>query len=68
MDSLARVESLFSAALEKRTPVERSAYLREACGPDEELRQGVERLLAAHPQMGNFMESPAPALVATVDE
>src|SRR5438105_4478968 len=40
-------ESLFAAALEKANPTERQAFLTDACGGDDALRQRVERLLAA---------------------
>jgi WD40 repeat protein/serine/threonine protein kinase len=53
------VEAIFFAALEKGTPEERVAYLDAACGDDHNLRQRVERLLAAHPQVGSFLEPPA---------
>ena len=62
------VESIFSAALEKPNPEERAAYLQEACGTDAELRREVERLLSAEPKVGAFLNFPASALVATVDE
>src|SRR5436305_15058350 len=54
-------EAIFFAALEKRTAEERAAYLDAACGDDRNLRQRVERLLAAHPQVGSFLELPAEA-------
>jgi eukaryotic-like serine/threonine-protein kinase len=53
------IEEIFSAALEKGTPAERAAYLDAACGHDPDLRREVERLLAAHPQVGAFLDSPA---------
>jgi eukaryotic-like serine/threonine-protein kinase len=52
-------EAIFFAALEKGTPDERALYVDAACGDDNNLRQRVERLLAAHPQVGSFMEIPA---------
>ena len=52
-------EAIFFAALEKGTAEERVAYLDAACGDDSNLRQRVERLLAAHPQVGSFLEPPA---------
>jgi WD40 repeat protein len=54
-------ETIFFAALEKGTPNERAAYLDAACGDDRNLRQRVERLLAAHPHVGGFLEPPAQA-------
>jgi serine/threonine protein kinase len=53
------VEAIFFAALEKGTPEERVAYLDAACGDDSNLRRRVDRLLAAHPQVGSFLEPPA---------
>jgi serine/threonine protein kinase len=46
-------EKVFFAALAKADPAERAAYLNEACGAD--LRRQVERLLAAHPEVGSFL-------------
>jgi serine/threonine protein kinase/tetratricopeptide (TPR) repeat protein len=60
------VDSIFLAAVELQ-PDQRSAYLNEACGQDEELRARVERLLASQSQMASFLESPAPELGATID-
>src|SRR4051812_12277744 len=62
MNNLSVVESIFFAALEKNTPEEGAAYLDEACGPDANLRQRVERLLSAHPKVGTFLRSPVPGL------
>jgi WD40 repeat protein/serine/threonine protein kinase len=62
------VESIFLAALEEQAPEKRAAYLDEACRDDVELRRQVERLLRAQPRVGAFLESPASALVGTVDE
>jgi serine/threonine protein kinase len=52
------LESIFFAALEKRSPAERSAFLDEACAADADLRRRVERMLAAQAEAGSFMESP----------
>src|SRR5262245_52006688 len=49
-------EALFFAALEKADPTERAAYLDEACAGDADLRRRVDRLLAAHPKVGRFLE------------
>jgi serine/threonine protein kinase len=51
-------ESIFFAALQKANPAERAAYLDEACHGDSDLRQRVERLLEAHPQVGSFLQQP----------
>jgi hypothetical protein len=63
-----RIDSIFLAAAEKATADERQAYLDGACGADRELRERVERLLAAQSRVHSFLEAPAPALVVTVDE
>jgi WD40 repeat protein/serine/threonine protein kinase len=60
-------EAIFFAALDKGTPEERAAYLDAACGDDHNLRQRVERLLAAHPQVGHFLEPPAPRAVGAAE-
>src|SRR5262245_23828559 len=59
MSSPSPVEAIFFAALEKSSPEERAAYLDQACGGDADLRCGVERLLAAHAKVGDFLEPPA---------
>ncbi len=53
-----QVAQLHRAALEHERS-ERSAFLREACGGDEDLRQEVESLLAYEGKRASFMESPA---------
>jgi serine/threonine protein kinase len=60
-------EAIFFAALDKGTPEERIAYLDAACGDDHGLRQRVERLLAAHPQVGSFLEPPAPGKLGAAE-
>ena len=40
-------EVIFVAALEKRTPEDRAAYLATACGADADLRKSLEKLLDA---------------------
>jgi eukaryotic-like serine/threonine-protein kinase len=63
MSNLSSVESIFFAALQKGSAEERAAYLDEACAGDEDLRRRVDRLLDAHPKVGDFMEKPAVAAV-----
>ena len=60
--------SLFLAALEIDDLSERSVYLDRACAGDPALRAQVEQLLKAHQESGLFMERPALAIGATVDE
>jgi serine/threonine protein kinase/tetratricopeptide (TPR) repeat protein len=60
--------TIFINALEKEDPVEREAYLDEACAGNAPMRQGIERLLKAHEPAASFLEHPAPGLGATIDE
>jgi serine/threonine protein kinase len=60
-------ETIFLAALAKASPAEQAAYLDAACGADAELRRRVERLLKAHPQVGDFLEPPAVVAAAPQD-
>ena len=53
-----KVEELFHEAL-VRAPAEREAFLREACGGDEELRREVQSLLAEETEARRLMEQPA---------
>jgi serine/threonine protein kinase/tetratricopeptide (TPR) repeat protein len=63
-----RIDSIFLAAAEKATAAERAAYLDVACARDPELRERVERLLAAQSKVSGFLEAPAPALLGTVEQ
>ena len=56
MDQWPRVKEIFQSALE-RAPQERSAFVRQACGEDDRVREEVESLLVAHQEAGNFAES-----------
>jgi hypothetical protein len=51
-------ESIFAAALEKHTAAERNAFLNEACGGDQALRQRVEALLKSHDEASKFLAEP----------
>jgi eukaryotic-like serine/threonine-protein kinase len=51
-------EEILQAALDKRTPAERAAYLDGVCGSNAELRALVEGLLKAHEAAGSFLEQP----------
>ena len=59
MSEMSPAEEVFFAALEKATPAGRAAYLDEACAGQPELRARVEKLLAAHPRVGDFLEPVA---------
>jgi serine/threonine protein kinase/tetratricopeptide (TPR) repeat protein len=60
--------AIFEAALDRKDPEERAAYLNEACGADQRLREQIEGLLKAHEMLGSFLAPPPTAPVATVDE
>lgn len=59
MSNSSQVEAVFFAALEHDTANERAAYLEGACRGNAELRRQVEKLLQAHPKLGNFLNSAA---------
>ena len=61
-------EEILLAAVEKKTPAERAAYLDGACGPDAALRALVEGLLKAHVEAGSFLEQPLFEPALTVDQ
>jgi serine/threonine-protein kinase len=65
---LQRVQSLFLAAVEAKTPAARAVLLEHECGIDAELRQRVEALLDAHDASDSFLDELSPALAATVDD
>jgi tRNA A-37 threonylcarbamoyl transferase component Bud32 len=52
------LDSIFCAAIAIAAPEERAAYIAGACGGDAELRRQVERMVAAHFQATNLVESP----------
>src|SRR6478672_98207 len=62
-----RVKENFLAAVEKKNPAEREAYLQEACGADENLRRQVEALLGKHAHAGGFLEPPTRNATDTID-
>src|SRR5215467_14337611 len=59
----ARLDLLFNRAIELGA-VERTAFLDQVCGTDEELRNEIERLIVAHSQRENILDSPAINIVA----
>src|SRR5262245_50904184 len=66
MNETSSLESIFFAALEKQSPVERQVYLDEACAGDTELRGRVERMLSARVEAASFLDPPVLAGDATV--
>jgi serine/threonine protein kinase/tetratricopeptide (TPR) repeat protein len=53
-----RINDLFQTASE-RAPEERTAYLDQACGGDEELQREVVSLITSYEQSTDFIEAPA---------
>ena len=51
-----QVKELLAVALEQ-PPLQRAAYLAEACGQDAALRGEVEALLAVHREAGSFLDA-----------
>ena len=56
MNHWPRVKGILQSALD-RAPEERTAFVREACGEDGDLRAEVESLLLAHQEAGTFAEA-----------
>ena len=57
-ERLCQIEELYHSARE-RPRDERTAFLREACRDDEDLRREVESLLAGNPSGACFLDEPA---------
>src|SRR5271154_5763825 len=57
MSKMSPAEAIFFAALE-RPPGDRAGVLDQACGGDVDLRTRIERMLAALPHLGGFLEPP----------
>jgi hypothetical protein len=55
-----RLRELFLSAL-KVPAEERHSYLRDACSGDDQLRAGIESLIAAHLELGSIAAAPEPA-------
>ena len=53
-----KAEDIFLAALERKSPAERVAYLDGACGDDAALRAQVEGLLRSNEEAGSFLNAP----------
>ncbi|MCP4784056.1 MAG: protein kinase [Fuerstiella sp.] len=59
-------QSIFLEALEKSSPENQTAWLNEACGNDEALKQRILKLLQRHEEAQSFLEQPAPGLEQTI--
>jgi eukaryotic-like serine/threonine-protein kinase len=51
-------EEILQGAVDKKSPLERAAFLEGACGPNGTLRAQLEGLLKAHEEAGSFLEQP----------
>lgn len=58
-----RIEQVYQAALAHK-PDERRAFLRQACGDDDDLRRQLEALLTEDPPGDDLLEGPASDLLA----
>src|SRR5262245_28126102 len=58
MSEMTPAEAVYFAAA-ALPAADRAAYLARACGGNDDLRRLVERMLAARPEVGDFLESPA---------
>jgi WD40 repeat protein/serine/threonine protein kinase/tetratricopeptide (TPR) repeat protein len=61
------IKVIFSEALATEDPKERKKYLDMVCEGNQKLRAEIEKLLDAHVEAGNFLESPAVDINATID-
>src|SRR5271166_5134428 len=50
--------TIFAAALDRTDPMERAAFLTEACAGDDKLRRRVEALLKAHAEPDEILDAP----------
>ena len=61
------LQAIFWEAMEQPSEAECRAFLDRACGGDAALRSGVEALLVAHQDAGDFLEEPVPTPTAFWD-
>ena len=59
-----RIEAVFHDALSRTDPADRAAFLDAACAGDPGLRERVDRLLAAHAELGCFLGGRPPDATA----
>ena len=52
------IKQIFNSAIRQEAS-QRSAFLSEACGDDEDLRKEIESLIEGHEKDGSFIDSPA---------
>ena len=63
-----RQKEIFLKAMDLVSPEERAAFLDQACAGDDALRQRIEAMLKAHTASDSFLEKPAAAVGATIDQ
>jgi eukaryotic-like serine/threonine-protein kinase len=64
-ENLERARELFLHAVGQLPPEQWDAYVAEACGADDALRQQVAHLLLVHREAGSFLDQPAARLAAS---
>ena len=60
-------DEIFNAAAELSDPVERAAFLADACGDDAQLRAEIDDLLDHDEEAGSFLVAPAVGPAPTLD-
>ena len=67
MIDIQRLHDVFDGARALQSDDDRQAYLNEACGDDQKLRQRIDDLLLADQQAGSFLQDDEPS-AATIDQ
>ena len=60
------LDSIFCGAIEIASGEERAAFVAQTCGSNDELRRRVERMIDAHFQAANIIESPSASPTRTM--
>lgn len=60
-----RLKEIFLAALELRSPAERTAFLDDACSGDAGLRRKIETMLQSHDRPDRLLDRPASEFLGT---
>ena len=53
-----KLEIIFTEALKQVSSQDRDAFIDKACAGDGELKKQVTRLVGAHKEAGDFLETP----------